>query len=264
MIRLLFFDIDGTLFDDHHLLPASVQPALQAARDNGCRIFLNTGRTLCNLDPRLDSLPLDGMILGCGTRILCQGRTLQALEYAPEDSFRIREIINRCGIPAVYECDTAMYFDPQGVPYPVIRHFRAFSDNVGISREIRPGDPDFRAVKMFTFSESPDPIRRMISALREAGYPYEAIDRGGAGWEVVPASCSKALGIERVRQELDVPLSSCYAFGDSTNDLPMLTHVPHSVAMGNAPEEVQRQCAFVTDRPEDDGIRNALRHLDLI
>ena len=48
---LLFFDIDGTLFDDSRRLPPSVLPALQKARDRGCRIFLNTGRTLCNLDP---------------------------------------------------------------------------------------------------------------------------------------------------------------------------------------------------------------------
>ncbi|MBR5111620.1 MAG: HAD-IIB family hydrolase, partial [Clostridia bacterium] len=51
---LLFFDIDGTLFDDSRKLPASVLPALEKAHENGHLLFINTGRTLCNLDHRLD------------------------------------------------------------------------------------------------------------------------------------------------------------------------------------------------------------------
>ncbi len=67
---LLFFDIDGTLFDDSRKLPASVLPSLEKAHENGHLIFINTGRTLCNLDHRLDGFPVDGWIMGCGTRIV--------------------------------------------------------------------------------------------------------------------------------------------------------------------------------------------------
>ena len=261
---LLFFDIDGTLFDDDRRLPASVKPALEKARERGSLLFLNTGRTVCNMDPRLQDLPWDGMVTGCGTRVTCGGKTLRALEYPLQDSLRIRETIDRNHIPAVYECDTAMYFDPRYARLSVIRHFRRFSDNAGISREIREDDLEFRAVKMFCFADTPDPVRTMLSELAEAGYPYEAIDRGRGGWEIVPAGCSKAGGIEIIRKELGLPLSACYAFGDGPNDLAMLEHVPNSVAMGNAPEDIRKKCAFVTDRPENDGIEKALRSLGLI
>jgi len=264
MKKLLFFDIDGTLIDDNRELPHSVIPALKTARERDCLIFLNTGRTLCNMDPRLKTLPLDGMVLGCGTRIICQGETLKALEYTLQDSLRIRKIINDLQIPAVYECDTGMYFDPEGTSYPAIDHFRQFSDNAGIYREIREQDPEFRAVKMFCFSDRPETITGMLHGLEKAGYAYSAIDRGGAGWEIVPAGCSKAQGIEFIRERMKVPLSACYAFGDSANDLPMLDYVPNSIAMGNAPPDVQARCALVTDRPENDGIRNALIRLGIL
>ena len=42
---LLFFDIDGTLFDDSRKLPPSVLPSLEEARENGHLLFINTGRT---------------------------------------------------------------------------------------------------------------------------------------------------------------------------------------------------------------------------
>ncbi len=262
--RLLFFDIDGTLFDDSRKLPRSVRPALESARRSNCLVFLNTGRTCCNLDSRLDVLPLDGWVTGCGSRAVFRGKTLFALEYGTEDSLRILEAIRRTGIPTVYECDTAMYFDPLGPQTREVRLFRDFADRAGNGRDLAEGDGEFRAVKMFSFSDTEAPVRAMLRDLSAAGFPYDAIRRERDGWEIVPAGCSKATGIERIRQETGTPLSGCYAFGDSNNDLPMLTYVPNSVAMGNAPDAVKRLCAFVADRPERDGIAGALRSLGLI
>ena len=262
--RLLFFDIDGTLLSDiTHELPSSLLPALQKAREAGCMLFINTGRTLCNMDPRMDTLPMDGRCQGCGTRIILQGKTLKALEYDTDTTLTILEVYRRQHLPVVYECDTALYFDSAFASHPKIREFRSFSEHWGIARDIRPGDPEFRAVKMFCMAPF-DRIQALQAELKTIGCPYEAIDRGGDNWEMVPEGCSKAEGIEVIRKALGVPLSSCYAFGDSNNDLPMLLHVPNSVCVGNAPPEVQAQCSYVTDRVEDDGIAHALEALGLL
>ena len=263
-MKLLFFDIDGTLITDDRQVPDSVKPALIRARENGCQLFLNTGRTCCNMDCRLEDLPWDGIITGCGTRVAYRGRTLKAVEFSHAETLEILRIIRGSGIPAIYECDTAMYFDPAYASVPVVTLFRQFSDNAGISRNIGEDDPAFRAVKMFVFSEAEAPVRELLGALKRAGYPYDAIDRGNAGWEMIPADCSKAAGIDLIREAAGASLADCYAFGDSTNDLAMLTHVPNSVAMGNAPDEVKKKCAFITDRPENDGIGKALISLGLI
>ena len=98
----------------------------------------------------------------------------------------------------------------------------------------------------------------------ELGMPYTAIDRGNTGWEVVPVGYTKATGIECLRKKLGVALENCYAFGDSRNDLSMLRHVPNSIAMGNASEDVKAACAWVTARPEEDGIEKAMAHFGLI
>ena len=57
---------------------------------------------------------------------------------------------------------------------------------------------------------------------------------------------------------------NCYAFGDSRNDMTMLEHVGHSIAMGNATDDVKAACSWVTDRPENDGIEKAMKHFGLI
>ena len=260
---ILFFDIDGTIFDDRHRLPGSVKPAMEAARRNGHSLVINTGRTLCNLDHRLDGFPLDGWVMGCGTRLIWHGETLQSMEYDPERSLRLRKIFRDLEVPAVYECDTALYFDPVNADHPSVAGFRDWADKRGISRNITEEDPEFRAVKMFVFGEK-DRISTLVKATAEAGMPYTAIDRRPEGWELVPAGYSKGKGIDILREKLGVRKEDCYAFGDSRNDLTMLQHAGCSIAMGNAPDDVKAACSYVTDRPENDGIAKAMRHFGLI
>ena len=260
---LLFFDIDGTLFDDQRHLPPTVKPSLEAARGNGHRLIINTGRTLCNLDHRLDEFPIDGWIMGCGTRVIYHGETLQSMEYDPDRSLKLRNLFRALGIPVVYECDTAMYFDPETSMNSNIRGFREFAEQHGIAREITEDDPEFRAVKMFGFADE-TMIRKMESCSAELEMPYVSINRRPGAWEIVPRGYSKGTGIDFLRGRLDVRKEDCYAFGDSRNDLTMFRHAGHSIAMGNATDDVKAVCTYVTDRPENDGIQKALKYYKLI
>lgn len=260
---MLFFDIDGTLFDSRHRLAPSVRPAMEAAHRNGHLLVINTGRTLCNMDHRLDGFPLDGWVMGCGTRIIWKGETLQSFEYSREASLKLRNLFREMKVPVVYECDTALYFDPENDCHPSIRHFREFARARGIERNISDTDPEFRAVKMFCFTDR-DMIPVMARRTGEAGMPFAAINRQPEGWELVPEGFSKGKGIDFLRNRLGYSRDECYAFGDSENDLPMLEHAGHSIAMGNAPETVKSVCTYVTDLPEKDGIEKAMRHFGLI
>jgi len=259
----LFFDIDGTIFDDDRCLPDSVLPAMEAAHRNGHQLMINTGRTLCNMDHRLDPFPLDGWIMGCGTRILYHGETLQSMEHDPVRSQRLRRIFLGMRIPVVYECDTALYFDPAGAVHPNIISFREWAVRYGLDRDISEDDPEFRAVKMFCFADS-DEIIFLQDRMTSTGTPYTAIDRGPGVWELVPSGFSKGLGIDVLRQKLGVNREQCYAFGDSRNDLSMFSHVGCSIAMGNAPDDVKEACTYVTERPENHGIAKAMKRLGLI
>jgi hydroxymethylpyrimidine pyrophosphatase-like HAD family hydrolase len=94
--------------------------------------------------------------------------------------------------------------------------------------------------------------------------PYTAINRWPEGWELVPAGYSKGKGIDILRKRIGVGREDCYAFGDSRNDLTMLRHAGHSIAMGNATDDVKKACSYVTDLPEKDGIEKAMKHFRLI
>ena len=262
MTKILFFDIDGTLFTNDFKLPQSVKPALQKAREHGCKIYINTGRTLCNIDKKLQELPLDGISMGCGCRVIAEGKTLVSTERSHEESMKIVDVYRRNKIPTVYESDTGMFFDEENTDYDMIPDWREYTDKRGLTRFVDEGD--FKAVKMFSKITDEDDVDKLIGDLKEAGFPFYPIRRSRDGYEIVPEGFTKATGIDMVRDYYGVGLEDCYVFGDSENDLSMLRHVPNSVAMGQSPEEVKKCCSYVTDTPENDGIEKALMGLGLI
>jgi len=263
-MKLLFFDIDGTILGPDRKIPPSVASAMDAAHRRGHLLFINTGRTYCNRERLLDGYPLDGWVMGCGARIIYHEETLQSHEYPLRDSLRLRDLLRDLRLPALYECDTGMYFDPDGPDHPAFERYQYYSKLRGTHRLIREDDPEFRVVKLFCFSEARGPVAELERRATEMGMPYTAIDVGRTAWEVVQAGCSKGTGMAFLRERFGAKPEDCYAFGDSANDLPMLREAGYSVAMGNAPEEVKRVCSYVTDLPERDGIEKAMIHFGLI
>ena len=69
--KVIFFDIDGTIVteDEQALIPESTVRAIKKARENGNYTFINTGRTIFNVQDRIKNLGFDGFLCGCGTYI---------------------------------------------------------------------------------------------------------------------------------------------------------------------------------------------------
>lgn len=51
-------------------------------------------------------------------------------------------------------------------------------------------------------------------------------------------------------------------FGDGHNDIDMLGAVKYSYAMGNAPEEVKENAAYVTLDNDHEGVPDVIKNLD--
>ena len=83
---------------------------------------------------------------------------------------------------------------------------------------------------------------------------YNYIHSEEKSFELYSKTNTKASGILKVLEYLNIPLENSYAFGDGKNDIEMLSTVGCGIAMGNASDEVKNYAKKVTETIQNDGI----------
>lgn len=262
MRSIIFFDIDGTLVteDARAVIPQSTREAIKLTRQKGNLTFINSGRTAFNISPRVKELGFDGYICGCGTYIEYGGEVLFSRTIPQEECRSIAELMRKCRVTPVYEHSEGYFFDDKAPIADGLKEFMEVFVDSGIDISGRVEDDDFGFDK-FVIWVNPESDMELFT--REIGKSFSIIDRGGGFYENVPLGYSKATGIEMVLKKLGISIDNAYAIGDSMNDLPMLEAVPNSIAMGGA-EKIYPYVSYITSPIEEDGIKNALLHFNLI
>ena len=68
MKKAIFFDIDGTIWDEKQQIPNSTKEAFQKMKEQGHYLFISSGRTRIFIpDEALMPLGFDGILSVCGT-----------------------------------------------------------------------------------------------------------------------------------------------------------------------------------------------------
>lgn len=262
-MALLFFDIDGTLItlDEQHIMPESTKEALKKAKQNGHKIFINTGRVKTAIDKHLLDFGFDGLVCGCGTYIEYEGKELLHNQIPKEQCRQYAKLLKEYGYQTVFEGKERIFMEGDHGPGSFMEYiYSYFSKNSDYSIE----SPEHEAFVFdkFTTVQQKNCNRK---AFEQAFFgEFTVIPHTEEVIEMVPKGYSKATGIRFLEEYLKEELDKCYAFGDSVNDMEMLKYVPHSVAMGNSMEPVFEVAEYTTTAITEDGIMNALSHYGLI
>lgn len=259
--KLIFFDVDGTIITEDHRIPDSAVQAIHAAQAKGNLCIVNTGRPFAHLEPAVTAIGFDGYICSCGQYILLGDRCLLHERANPELSRAIVELVRRCNMEAIYEAEEGIFYDltrPMENPH-VADSFRRYRE-LGFDVTANIDAPGFQFDKFCAYPRSGGDLEQFTAFVSQH---FHIIHREHGLLEMVKLGCSKETGIRLVTEALGCQPQDCYAIGDSTNDIPMLRCVPHSIAMGHAPGELKALASYVTDGIEQDGLAKALTHFDL-
>lgn len=109
MGKIIFFDIDGTLVSASGTILDSTRRAIALARENGHKTLINTGRTFQNVDPEIRELGFDGLVCGCGTHVILDGKTLFYQTQSAERCAQIAACCRDCQVSPLYERRDLMF-----------------------------------------------------------------------------------------------------------------------------------------------------------
>jgi Cof subfamily protein (haloacid dehalogenase superfamily) len=270
-IKILAFDMDGTLLDEKGALSAASEASLRRAMERGYHIVIATGRGYSAFPEAV--LRMEGirfMISSNGAHIVDQQTretiysnllTRDAVEAAMPwiaDPDLMREVFFHHQVYADRHCmeDLPRY----GVISEKSQHYvrttrKPVEDAVALIREYADQLENINLL----FSEQEKRIRYLEELSRIQGLtvvssmPYN-IEIGGA-------TTSKATALKALAEMLGLSHDNIMSFGDSSNDAQMLAAAQIAVAMGNAVDELKEVADVITLSNAEDGVAYALERL---
>lgn len=255
-IRIIFFDIDGTLLDLHKKhMSDNTHYALRQLQKNGIRICIATGRTPIVL-PEFPGIRFDAFLTFNGSYCYDAEGVIFSNPIPSKD---VRQIItNAAAIHRPVSLASRYRLAANGTDRDLADYFAIAPLEVEIVE-------DFDTV-------AEGEVYQIMMGCRPADHPYILKDVSGAritAWwdravDIIPANGGKGRGIEEILRHYRLDPSQAMAFGDGNNDLEMLQTVGTGIAMGNASPELKAIASEVCGPVSQDGIYHYCKSHGLI
>ncbi len=261
-MKLLFFDIDGTLLPDSaHAVPQSAIDAIIKAKQAGHQIFINTGRTRVFVPEAVKQVQPDGYLCACGASIYLHGETVFHNTVPRQRAIEVVKKLRAMQLACCFEAEHTFYFDRCNTAFMHQKVQQLYAFLTPYRTDVGETFPEnFTFQKFMVYNVEKQQIEDVRTML---GDDFHAIAYENGALEVVQSSFSKGSAMQWIAKNLRMTINDCYAFGDSENDFEMLSTAGHAVAMGNATPQIKALCEFVTTSILEDGIANALAHYQL-
>ena len=272
-IKLILLDLDGTLLDSNKNLPEENRAALERAAARGIHIVPASGRLYGGMPEGIRALPFVRYAVGSnGAQIYdaWEKKVIRRAEIPLPLAGRVYDYLDT--LPVIYDCymdgsgwiDSAMYARiDEFVTDPAIKAmvktlrgpvegFRSF-----VAAQGRP----LQKIQMFF----KDMDRRALELTRLAELFPELIVSSSINnnIEMNIQSATKGEALRFLCRYLDIDAHDTMAFGDKSNDLPMLRAAGLGVAMANADEELLAAADYITGTNDQNGVAQALERFVL-
>lgn len=257
MRKVFFFDIDGTIYRNTLGITEKTIQAFEMLRKNGDYVVLATGRTAPAIEPEFPFLPYDGFIAGNGTHVRFGGKDILNVVMEPVLVERIVQCLREDHREFVLEGDRELYSDITGNNNKILDY--GFYKSL-LGNGLKPVDVENRRVNKLSVQLGERPFNP--NKYQEIITRVKVILHGEVA-EIGSRSHSKATGAALPLHHLGIIPENCWAFGDSRNDMELLRYVGHSVAMGDACEEVKKCVSYVTGTVEEEGVYCFLAQSDI-
>jgi len=256
MNKIVFFDVDDTLFDEGKKIPASAKQAIRELKQrDDVEVAIATGRAPTMFRPVLEELGINSYVSCNGAYVVYRGKEIHKEKFDLEALSRLEERAKSLGHPMVFSSPDKLWANVESSPS--IEESMNYLDVAPpqYGKAMNQGCDIYYAL--------------LYCKAEEEAYIHEYGNFRYIRWhrttmDVILDGGSKAKGIQAMLDHTGLGREHTIAFGDSLNDIEMLKFVGTGVAMGNGRKEAKEAADFVTLAVSDDGIQHGLKKLGLL
>lgn len=275
-VGLCLFDLDGTILDHERGLAPRVAAAIRALQEAGVVTAVCSGRPRALIEgPVTEAGCMDCYVTSNGACIA--GSSFEVLERRPiarEDALALYQELKPLRASWRVHLGMATYAELGGVSYMAAREKRGHGRGglLSLVRQAKrmpvlsmPGWhsrlsalPELRKAeegveKMDCSFPSPQAMHEARTLISSEGI-WEAAEMGPAELEITRRGVTKGTGAEELAAHFGIAKDRVVAFGDGGNDMPLIGHVGHFVAMGNAVPELKELADEQCPAIDEDGV----------
>ena len=245
-VKIIFFDIDGTLIDmTKKAISDKTVETLLRLKENGVKICIATGRAPGSV-PKFEGVDFDAFLTFNGSYCYNSNDTILSTPIPKVDVEKMIENATKINRPISIASKDRVVANGTD---------KDLSDYFGFAKQEVPVSDDFDEVLK-------DEIYQMMMGGRNDEYDDILKDvenaRITAWWDravdIIPVNGGKGKGIEAILEYYGIDRSESMAFGDGGNDIEMLQTVGTGVAMGNALDNVKAIADEICGTSAEDGI----------
>lgn len=245
-IKIVFFDIDGTLFKLHtNEMSSKTLETLQKLRANGIKICIATGRTPMGL-PKFEEIEFDAFLTYNGSYCYTKEATIFSNSLSEEDVNQILNNAARMGRTVTVALKSQV--SSNGLDEDLKKYMAVENLDLEVSEDFNEKiNNEIYQVMLACCPAEYDMILHNVKHAKIATWWDKAID-------IIPSNGGKGMGIASVLEYYGIDKSEALAFGDGNNDIEMLQAVGTGVAMGNASEDLKAVADYICKDVSEDGI----------
>jgi Cof subfamily protein (haloacid dehalogenase superfamily) len=275
--KAVFLDVDGTYVNERGVVPESARRAVVAARANGHRVFLCTGRAVSELWDHIMEAGFDGLIASAGGYVELDGQVLLHRSLPVQDVRRVVEFFDSHGVDYYLEANSGLYGSTRSrerlreLVFAGVRDETVLAEleqGLGpfIDSLIVDGDLVRADINKVSFLDSDVPLERVRAEFAGTLHviPATVPMFGPNSGEMSIPGIHKATAIELLLEHAGIDREDTLAYGDGLNDLAMIQFVHTGIAMANAHPTILAAADGVTGDPDQDGIYASFTALGLI
>lgn len=252
--KFIVSDIDGTLMPDTRQLPEELFGVIRQLTGMGVRFAIASGRQLRNMQQLFEPCVEDLLFIAHNGATIAEGHTLLTdSRISPAEVQRCIDYGRANGLSTMlYTPETVMiddrsevlhdFLSSHWVPFEVCDTLDDYTDNIA-------------KLSLVNLKGIADGMREEVESLNVAAFLANRFMI-----DVTAVGTNKGVALQWLCNHYGLDLDDTYAFGDSENDLDMLTLAGHPYAVSNAPEKVKAVAQVVPSNNEG-GVITTLKEI---
>lgn len=265
MIKLILFDIDGTLRDERLGIPKNTFTALKKCQQQNIILGICTGRTAGIIPQEVLALGFKVIISGGGNVVTINDQVIKERYFSSKLIKLFLELFDDYAYSL--ETPAGVYMNKGAVK--ILTAMNKEKGIIDLTKEpinyevnIQDYDETMNVSKICLWSDKS--LKAALNVFKGVIEFAQISEDKQYYYEIINQGCHKGQAVKEVIQTLSLDQNEVMCFGDGNNDIEMFKECGVAIAMANSTKELLKYADGICEITSNDGIYKELQRRGII